>query len=160
MELAKDMDAAAEVAGVGGSVEGFPGQSFDLQELSFVSFRAIDGDDYGASVVADALGVDVCAIEGGADDGGFFGVGQSWQGSAFSPALPAFCGIIEERFDGEVGLALHVAVDVPEIDHGCKGHPVKPGGELLRRDCAFPTRAAHERDRHDLRALVVELDYC
>ena len=131
MELAEDMDAAAEVAGIGGRIQGIPGQGFDLQEFALIFFRAVHGDDYGAAVVADALWVDVCLAEGGFDDGGFLGVGESRQRSVFSPALPALRGIIEECFDGGVGLALHVAVDIPEIDHSCKGHPVACAVELF-----------------------------
>lgn len=35
-----------------------------------------------------------------------------------SPRSSSLRGIIEERFDGVVGLILHVAVDVPEVDLG------------------------------------------
>ena len=124
MELAENMDTAAEVAGIGGCVQSFPGQDFDLQELAFVFFRAVHGDDYRAAVVADALWVDACAVKGGFDDGGLFGVGESRQGRVLSPTLPALGGVVEKRPDGGVGLALHVAVDIPEVDHGCKGHSV------------------------------------
>jgi len=158
VELAEDMDAAAEVAGIGGRIQDLPGQGFDLQELTFVIFRAVHGDYHEAAVMADALGVDVCAVKGGFNDGGFIGVGQSRLKSAFSPALPALRGVIEERIDGRVGLALHLAVDVPEIDHGCKGHPVACAGELLYKEGVFSARAAHERDLHDLGALESELD--
>jgi len=160
VELAEDMDAAAEVAGVGGSVQGIPGQDFDLKELAFVFFRAVHGDDHGAAVVADALGVDVCTVKGGFDDGGLFGVGESWQGNVLSPALPALRGVIEKGFDGGVGLALHVAVDIPEIDHSRKGHPIACDGDMLHRDCVLSAQLAHERDLHDLRALGGELNYC
>jgi len=160
VELAEDMDAAAEVAGIGGRVQGLPGQGFDLQELALVFFRAIHGDDYGAAVVTDALGMDICAVEGGFDDSGLLGVGESRQRNVLSPGLPALRGIIEERFDGGVGLALHVAVDVPEIDHSRKGHPVACAGKLLHGDYVLSARAAYERDPHDLRALGGELDYC
>ena len=74
VELAENMDAAAEVAGVGGCIQGLPGQGFDLQELAFVFFRAVHGDDHGAAVVADALWSEACAAEGGFDDSGLFGV--------------------------------------------------------------------------------------
>jgi len=160
VELAEGMDAAAEVAGVGGSVQGIPGQGFDLQEFALVFFRAVHGDDHGAVIVADAFWVDVCAAKGGFDDDGFLGVAESRQRSVFSPALPAFRGIIEERIDGGVGLALHMAVDVPEIDHSRKGHPVACAGKLLHGDYVLSARAAYERDPHDLRALGGELDYC
>jgi len=160
VELAENMDTAAEVAGVGGCIQGLPGQSFDLQEFALVCLWAVHGDDYWAAIVAGALGVDVCAAEGGADDGRLFGVGESRQRRVLSPALPALRSIIEERLDGGVGFALHVAVDVPEIDNGRKGHPKDPGGKLLDRDGVLAVCAAHERDLADLRALGSELDYC
>ena len=94
--------------------------------------------------MADALGVDVCAVKGGFDDGGFFGVGEGPQGSVFSPGLPARRGIVEKCLDGWVDLVLHVAVDVPEIDHSRNGHPVACAGELLHEDCVLSARAAHE----------------
>lgn len=79
----------------------------------------------------------------------------------FLPALPALCGIIEERFYGWVGLAFHVAVDIPVVDRGCKGHPVTCAGDLLHGDCILSAHMAHERDRDldDLRALGGKL-YC
>jgi len=160
VELAEDMDAVAEVAGVGGSVQGIPGQGFDLHELAFIFFRAVHGDDHGAAVVADAFWVDVCAAEGGFDDGGFLGVGEGRERSIFSPGLPALRGIIEERLNRGVGPALHVAVDVPEIDHGCKRHPEACAGKLLHSDCILSARTAHERDPDDLGAMRGELDYC
>jgi len=160
VELAEDVDAAAEVAGVGDCIQGLPGQSFDLQELAFVFFRSVHGDDYGAAIVAYAFWVDVCAVKGGFDDGGLLRVGEGWQRSGFSPGLPALRGVIEKRLDGRVGLALHVAVDVPEIDHGCRGHPVACTGEMLHGDRVLSASPAHEKDPHDLRALGGELDYC
>ena len=81
MELAENVDAAADFAGVEDCIQGFPGQDFDLQEFTFIFFRAVHGDDYGATVVADALGMDVCAIEGCFDDGGFFGVRGGREGN-------------------------------------------------------------------------------
>jgi len=158
VELAEDMNAAAEVAGFGGCIQSLQGQSFNLQELAFVFFRAVHGDDYGAAIVADAFWVDVCAVKGGFDDGGLLRVGEGWQRSGFSPGLPALRGVIEERIDGRVGLARHVAVDVPEIDHSRMGHAIACTGELLHCDRALSARAAHERDLHDLGALECELD--
>jgi len=134
VELAENMDAAAEVAGVGGRVQGLPGQCFDLQELTFVFFRTVHGDDYGAAVVADAFWLEACVAEGGFDDGGLFGVGECRQGRVLSPALPALGCVIDKKLDGGVGLALHVAVDVPEIDRRCKGYSVASAGELLHGD--------------------------
>jgi len=64
VELAEDMDAAAEVAGIGGSIKSFPGQSFDLQEFALVFFRAVHGDDYGAAVVADAFWSEPARLRG------------------------------------------------------------------------------------------------
>jgi len=144
VELAENMDAAAEVASVGGRVQGLPGQGFDLQELAFVFFRAVHGDDYGATIVADAFWVDVCAAEGGFDDGGLFGVGEGRQGRVLSPALPALGCVVEKRIDGGVGLALHVAVDIPEVDESRKGHSVACAGELLHGEGILDACSAHE----------------
>jgi len=158
VELAENMDAAAEVAGVGGCIHGLPGQVFDLQELAFVFFRAVHDDDYRAAIVVDAFWVDVCAAEGGFDDGGLFGVGECRQGRVLSPALPALSCVVEKGVDGGVGLPLHVAVDVPEIDHGRKGHPVACAGKLLHGDYVLDACSGNERDPNDLRALRSELD--
>jgi hypothetical protein len=48
VELAEDMDADAEVAGIRRRVQGIPGQGFDLAELAPVIFRAAHHDDNGA----------------------------------------------------------------------------------------------------------------
>lgn len=102
--------------------------------------------------------LEACAEKGGSDDGGLFGVGEYRQRCVLSPALPALGCVVEKRIDGWVGLALHVAVDVPEIDHGCKGHPVACAGKLLNGDCVLDACSAHERDPNDFRALGSELD--
>ena len=93
VELAENMDTAAEVASVGGRVQGLPGQDFDLQELAFVFFRTVHGDDYGATIVADAFWLEACAENGGFDDGGLFGVGEGRQRSVLSPDFPALSGL-------------------------------------------------------------------
>jgi len=74
VELAEDMDACAAVAGIGGCIQGFPCQVFDLQEFALIFFRAVHGDYHGAAIVADALWVEACAAKGSFDDSGFFGV--------------------------------------------------------------------------------------
>ena len=115
------MDACAAVSGVMDAVKCFPGQHLNLQELAFVSLRAAHFDDNGAEVVANASGADAGLLQGRLHDGRLLGVGQSRQGSMLSPGLPALCGIIEERLDGGVGLAPHVAEDLPLIEEGGKG---------------------------------------
>jgi len=157
VELAENMDTAAEVASVGGRVQGFPGQGFDLQELAFVFFRTVHGDDYGAAVVADAFWLEACAVECSFDDGDLLGVGESWQGRVLSQTLPALGGVVEKRLEGGVGLALHVAVDVPEVDYGCRGHPVACAEKLLHSEGVLDACSRDERDPHNLHTLGSEL---
>ena len=98
MELAENMDTAAEVAGVVGCIQSFPGQYFDLQELAFVFFRAVHCDDHRAAIVADAFWLEACAAKGGFDDDALFGFGECRQGRVLSPDFPFRSGLCHRGF--------------------------------------------------------------
>jgi len=147
------VDAQAAVPGVRDSVQSFPGEGLDVEELALVGLRPAHDDDHGAAGVADGLRADAGAVKSLLDDARLLGVREEALFFLHLPGLPALCGIVQERLDGGVGPVGHVAVDVPEVDHGRKGHPVACVGELLDRDGVLAVCAAHERDLADLRAL-------